>query len=199
MRNKTVVAMVTAALPMLVGVGAVRAGGWEIDGAHSGAHFSVRHLMVSNVRGDLSKITGTLNLDDKDISKSTVEATIDASTVSTGEPKRDEHLRSADFFDVAKFPQLTFKSTKVEKAGDRLKVTGNLTIHGVTKSVTLDVEPLSPEVKDPWGNVKRGASATTKISRKEFGLGWNKALETGGVVVGDEVSIQIDLELNKKK
>lgn len=172
---------------------------FDIDAAHSAAQFSVKHMMVSNVRGAFSKVTGKANIDEKDITKSTVEATIDATTVNTNEPKRDEHLRSADFFDTAKYPTITFKSTKVEKAGENLKVTGNLTIHGVTKPVVLDVEGFTTESKDPWGNIKRGGTATTKINRKDFGLGWNSVLETGGVAVGEEVAITLDLELNKKQ
>jgi polyisoprenoid-binding protein YceI len=170
-----------------------------IDSAHSAANFSVKHMMVSNVRGAFSKVTGTANIDEKDITKSTVEAVIDATTVNTNEPKRDEHLRSADFFDTAKYPTITFKSTKVEKAGQNLKVTGDLTLHGVTKPVVLDVEGFTTEAKDPWGNTKRGGTATTKINRKDFGLGWNSVLETGGVAVGEEVAITLDLELNKKQ
>lgn len=172
---------------------------FEVDSAHSTAGFSVKHLMVSNVHGGFGKVTGTLNLDDKDITKSTVEATIDASTINTNEPKRDEHLKSADFFDVAKFPTITFKSTSVKQAGEgKLEVAGNLTMHGVTKPVTLAVEGPAKEAKDPWGNIKTGATATTKLNRKDFGLGWNKALETGGVVVSEEVAVTIELELNKK-
>ncbi len=170
-----------------------------IDSAHSAANFSVKHMMVSNVRGSFSKVTGTANIDEKDITKSTVEAVIDATTVNTNEPKRDEHLRSADFFDTAKYPTITFKSTKVEQAGQGLKVTGNLTLHGVTKPVVLDVEGFTSEAKDPWGNTTRGGSATTKINRKDFGLGWKSVLETGGVAVGEEVAITLDLELNKKQ
>lgn len=172
---------------------------YDVDSAHSSAQFSVKHMMVSNVRGAFSKVTGKANIDEKDITKSTVEATIDATTVNTNEPKRDEHLRSPDFFDTAKYPTITFKSTKVEQAGQNLKVTGDLTLHGVTKPVVLDVEGFTAEAKDPWGNTKRGGTATTKINRKDFGLGWNKALETGGVVVGEEVAITLDLELNKKQ
>ncbi|HYO65636.1 MAG TPA: YceI family protein [Archangium sp.] len=170
-----------------------------IDSAHSAANFSVKHMMVSNVRGSFSKVSGTANIDEKDITRSTVEAVIDATTINTNEPKRDEHLRNADFFDTAKYPTITFKSTKVEQAGQNLKVTGDLTMHGVTKPVVLDVEGFTTEAKDPWGNTKRGGVATTKVNRKDFGLGWNKALETGGVVVGEEVSITLDLELNKKQ
>ena len=171
---------------------------WDIDSSHSTAQFSVRHLMISNVRGEFSGVKGAINLDDKDIAKSTVEATVDATTINTRDEKRDGHLKSPDFFDVAKFPTLSFKSSKVEKAGkDKYKVHGDLTIHGVTKAVVLMVEG-SAEQKDPWGNTKRGFEATTKVNRKDFGLTWNKALETGGVVVGDAVAITLDLEVAKK-
>ena len=172
---------------------------YVIDSAHSAAQFSVKHMMVSNVRGAFSKVTGKANIDETDITRSTVEATIDATTINTNEPKRDEHLRAADFFDTAKYPTITFKSTKVEKAGEGLKVAGDLTMHGVTKPVTLNVEGFTTESKDPWGNFKRGGTATTKINRKDFGLGWNKVLETGGVAVGEEIAITLDLELNKKQ
>ena len=190
------------ALPLaglLFGAGAAQASSWEIDGSHSSAQFAVRHLMVSNVRGEFGKVTGTVNFDEKDPSKSTVQATIDATTINTRDEKRDGHLKSPDFFDVAKFPTLSFKSKKVAAAGaGKFKVTGDLTIHGVTKEVVLDVEGPAPEKKDPWGNVKSGATATTKINRKDFGLTWNKSLDGGGVVVGDEVSITLDVELLKK-
>lgn len=193
--KKLLVSGLALCASLLLGNSSARADAWEIDGTHSAAHFSVRHMMVSNVRGDFGKVVGTLNLDEKDATKSTVEATIDASTINTREPKRDAHLKSGDFFDVAKFPTITFKSKKVEAAAaGKLKVTGDLTMHGVTKSVVLDVDGPGPAV-----NNKRGATATTKLNRKDFGLGWNKVLEAGGVAVGDEVSVEIDLELNKKK
>lgn len=172
---------------------------WEIDSAHAAANFSVRHMMVSNVRGTLGKVTGKVMLDDADITRSTVEATIDVKGIDTREPKRDDHLRSKDFFDVEKFPTITFKSTKIEKAGDKLKVTGDLTMHGVTKPVTLDAT-VSNEVKNPFTKaVTRGVSATGKLNRKDFGLTWNMALEAGGVVVGDEVSVEIEAELIKQE
>jgi polyisoprenoid-binding protein YceI len=172
---------------------------WTIDPDHSSVGFKVRHLMVSNVKGVFEKFTGTVELDDKDITKSRVEVTIDTNSINTSVQKRDEHLRSADFFDVSKYPAMTFVSKKVAKAGkDKLKVTGDLTLHGVTKEVVLAVEGPSKESKDPWGNVRRGASASTKINRKDFGLTWNKALETGGVVVGDEVIINLEVELIRK-
>jgi polyisoprenoid-binding protein YceI len=156
-------------------------------------------MMISHVRGQFSNVTGTLELNDKDVSKSSVEVEIDASTVYTRNEKRDGHLKSPDFFDVGKYPKMTFVSTKVKKAGKgKLAVTGNLTIRGVTKPVTLAVEGPTPEMKSPWGSVVRGFTATTTINRKAFGLTWNKALETGGVVVGDEVEITIDLEVIKQ-
>lgn len=172
---------------------------YVIDSAHSAANFSVKHMMVSTVRGSFGKVTGTANLDEKDLTKSSIEAVIDAASINTNEPKRDEHLRAADFFDTAKYPTITFKSNKVTKAGKGFKVAGDLTMHGVTKPVVLDVEGFTTESKDPWGNLKRGGSATTKINRKDFGLTWNSAIETGGVAVGEEVAITIDLELNKKQ
>lgn len=177
----------------------VQASAWDIDASHSVAAFSVRHLMVTNVRGELGKVSGTINLDDKDITKSTVEATIEVAAINTRDAKRDEHLRSPDFFDVAKFPNITFKSTKVEKAGAGLKVTGTLTIRGVSKEVALNVDGPAPAVKDPWGNTKSGFTATVKLNRKDFGVQWNKSLDGGGVVVSDEVNVTIDLEVLKKK
>jgi polyisoprenoid-binding protein YceI len=169
---------------------------WEIDSSHSGAQFAVRHLMVSNVRGEFSKVTGTIETDDTDSSVVKVTATIDASTINTREAKRDEHLKSPDFFDVAKYPTITFKSRKAEKAGTgKYKVVGDLTMHGVTKEVTLDVSGVA-EFKGPRGSVV-GASVTTKLNRKDFGLEWNRPLETGGVLVGEEVEITIDVEAKK--
>lgn len=171
---------------------------WDIDSSHAAANFSVRHLMVSDVKGTLGKVTGKVELDDKDVTKSKIEATIDVAGLNTREQKRDDHLRSKDFFEVEKFPTITFTSTKIEKAADGLKVTGDLTIHGVKKSVTLDTQ-VSNEVKHPFtGAGVRGVTATTKINRKDFGLTWNKALEAGGVLVGDEVAIAIEAELVKQ-
>lgn len=187
-------AIVALALPALA-----FASTWTIDPDHSNVGFKVRHLMVSNVKGNFDKHTGTVEIDDKEITKSKVEVTIDTNSINTNVKKRDEHLRSADFFDVAKFPTMTFVSKKVAKAGnDKLKVTGDLTLHGVTKQVVLDVEGPSKESKDPWGNIRKGATATTKINRKDFGLVWNAALETGGVAVGDEITITLEIEMIKK-
>jgi polyisoprenoid-binding protein YceI len=172
---------------------------YEIDPAHSRAHFKVRHLMVSNVRGDFSNVSGTVVFDRNNLKNSKIEASIDATTVNTSEPQRDAHLKSADFLDVANFPVLKFVSKTITPDGsDGLKVIGDLTIHGVTHEVVLKVEDTSEDVKDPWGNTKAGASATTKINRKDFGLTWNQALETGGLLVGDEISITLDVELTKK-
>jgi polyisoprenoid-binding protein YceI len=169
---------------------------WQIDPAHSAAHFSVRHLMISNVRGEFTKLSGSAVIDPANPANSNVEVTIEAASVNTREPQRDEHLRSADFFDVAKYPTITFRSTRVEPRGvDNFNVTGDLTIHGVTRPVTLDVEGPTPAVKDPWGNVRAGIAATAKINRKDFGVAFNALTETGGVVVGDEVKITIEAEL----
>ena len=173
---------------------------WEIDPMHTTSSFSVRHMMVSNVSGAFGKTTGTVTLEGKDWKTAVVKATIDASTIDTRNSKRDEHLKSADFFDVAKFPTITFKSTKVEAAaGGGYRMTGDLTIHGVTKPVVFDVQPFSPEMQSPMGGSVVGTQATAKISRKEFGLAWNKPLDkAGGVMVGDEVKIQLDVELDHK-
>jgi polyisoprenoid-binding protein YceI len=176
----------------------VQAETWNIDTAHSSAQFSVRHMMVSTVRGEFDKVTGSVDLNEKDITQSKVEAVIDATTVSTRNEGRDKHLRSADFLDVANNPSITFKSTKIEKGSDgRLKVTGDLTLRGVTKSVVMDVDPLSPAVKDQRGNLRSGTSATTRINRKDFGVNFSAVLDGGGVVVSDEVNITIDVELVK--
>ena len=171
---------------------------WQIDTAHSAATFSVRHLMISTVRGEFSKLTGVVTLDEKDMTKSSVEVTIDATTVNTREPRRDTHLKSADFFDVTNHLTMTFRSKQITPAGEgRWKMTGDLTIRGVTKEVTFDVE--GPSAPIQVGNATiRGASATVKISRKDFGVAWNRTLETGTEVVSDEVTISIDLEFRKQ-
>lgn len=172
---------------------------YEIDAQHASANFSIRHLMVSNVHGQFSNLAGKVSYDPANPGASKVEATVDANTIDTKNTKRDEHLKSPEFFDVTKFPAMKFVSKKVEKEGaGKLKVTGDLTIHGVTKEIVLDVDGPTDEIKDPWGNFRRGISATAKLNRKDFGLAWNKALETGGVVVGDEVSITLDLEIMRK-
>ena len=173
---------------------------WQIDPAHSAAHFSVRHLMISNVRGEFSKLSGSVLIDSADMSRSSVEVHLETSSINTREPQRDEHLRSADFLDVANHPTMTFRSKHTVAAGpEHYKVTGDLTIRGVTKEVTFDVEGPTAAVKDPWGNVRAGINATAKINRKDFGLVWNALLEGGGVMVGDEVSITIEAELVQQK
>ena len=172
---------------------------WRIDPQHTAAQFSVRHLGISTVRGQFSNVKGIAQWDDADLTKSTVDITIDVNSVDTREPKRDAHLKSADFFDAAKYPEMTFKSEKVEKAADgKLKVTGDLTIRGTTKKVVLDVDGPSAPVKDPWGMQRAALSATTKINRQDYGVKWNAAMDNGGVVVGDEISIVIDLEMVKQ-
>ena len=172
---------------------------WQIDPDHSSIQFKIRHLTVSNVKGDFSKAKGVVTLDDKDITQLKVELTIDAASVNTSHARRDDHLRGPDFFDVAKYPTLTFVSKKVIKTdANRLKVTGDLTIHGITREITVDVEGPTPEIKDPGGNLRRGATATTRINRKDFGMTWNRTLDTGGLVVGDDVDIYVEFELIKK-
>jgi len=173
---------------------------WQIDPNHSAAQFAVRHMAISTVRGAFSKLSGSVQLDDKDITKSSVEVTIDAASVDTRVGDRDKDLRSERFFDVEKYPTLTFKSTKVEQTEPgKLKVTGDLTIHGVTKQVVLDVEGPTAPVKDPWGNQRAAANATTKINRQDFGVKWNAKMDSGGWVVGDDVAITIDVELVQKE
>jgi polyisoprenoid-binding protein YceI len=182
--------------------GTVMAGttAWKIDPAHTAAQFAVKHLMISTVRGTFKGVNGTVTWDDSDVSKSSVNVTIDATTVDTGEPARDKDLKSEKFFEVAKYPTITFVSTKVEQAGvGKLKVTGDLTIHGVTKQVLLDVDGPSASVKDPWGNMRSAISATTKVNRQDFGVKWNANIDGGGVVVSDDVNITIDLEMVKQK
>lgn len=171
---------------------------WDLDVTHAELGFKVRHMMVSWTKGKFDKFSGSLELDEADVTRSKVSVSIDASSVNTNVKDRDDHLRSADFFDVEKFPKITFVSSRFEKAGERLRVTGALTIHGVTKQVVLDAEPLPAAVKDPWGNWRTGTRATTKLSRKDYGLVWNKALEAGGIAVGDEVELSLDVEFMRK-
>jgi polyisoprenoid-binding protein YceI len=172
---------------------------WTIDPAHTSVQFAVRHLMISSVKGTLGKVSGVVTIDEGDITKSTVEATVDAAGIDTREPKRDEHLRNPDFLDVARFPTITFKSTQVRKIlDDEYEVAGNLTIRGVTKPVTLYVRGTPAELNDPFGNVKLGGVVNAKLNRQDFGMSWNKALDAGGVVMGNEVGVTIDVELIKK-
>jgi polyisoprenoid-binding protein YceI len=175
---------------------------WDIDTSHANAGFRVRHLMVSHVRGHLGPVTGTVLIDEQDLSRSRVDVSIDARGIDSRDPKRDEHLRSADFLDVANHPTVTFRSTRVEAPagpGGDLRVTGDLTIRDVTRPVTLEVEALPPAIQDPWGNRRRGVSARARISRKDWGLKWNLAIEAGGVAVADEVAIEIDAEIVARK
>jgi len=169
---------------------------YQIDPRHSSADFGVTHLMISTVRGEFHGVTGTVVLDDANVANSSVNVTIDATTVDTREPDRDKHLKSDAFFDVAKYPTINFKSSKVEKTSDgNLKITGDLTIRGVTKTVILTATYPKPAIRDPWGLQRTGVSANTKINRQDFGVSWNQNLDSGGVVVGDEVNITLDVEM----
>jgi polyisoprenoid-binding protein YceI len=169
---------------------------YQIDPAHSSAQFKVRHMMIANVKGEFHKVSGTVNFDPANPTASTVEASIEAATISTRDEQRDTHLKSADFLDVEKFPAITFKSKTVTSSGrGSFTVTGDLTIHGVSKQVTLEVEELTEETKDPWGNMRRGATAKTRINRRDFGMNFNVALEAGGFLVGEDVDLTIDVEL----
>ncbi len=193
-RTATAVAIaIVVALPVLA-----RADTWQIDSSHTSVEFTVRHMMISNVKGQFQKTTGTITANGNDAASAKIDVSIDASSVDTRVERRDAHLKSPDFLDVAKYPTITFKSTKVEAEGpNKWKVTGDLTLHGVTKQVALEVEGSGAPVQ-VMGNTRVGASATTKIKRGDFGLTWNKALEAGGVLVGEEVAISIDIEAVKK-
>ena len=217
-------ALIAAAAVAVLVLPAAATSQWQIDPHHSAAQFAVKHLMISTVRGEFHGVTGTVNWDDQDITKSTIDVSIDTTTVDTREPDRDKDLKSENFFDVAKYPTMTFKSKKIEQAGaGKLKVTGDLTMHGVTKEVTLDVEGPTPPIKDPWGNTRAGANVHTivfgnlgdtsatgvgltrdpatgeKIFYGEFLVKWNKTMDGGGVVVSDNVNITIDAELVKQQ
>jgi polyisoprenoid-binding protein YceI len=172
---------------------------YQIDTAHTHAQFKVRHLMISNVKGEFTKVTGTVEFDEANPAASSINVTIDVNSISTREPQRDTHLKSADFFDAAKYPTITFVSKEVVKSGeDSFEVVGDLTIHGVTQTVDLNVEDFTPEMKDPIGLYRRGASAKTTIVRSDFWVVYNPVLETGGVMIGDDVHITIDVELTRK-
>jgi polyisoprenoid-binding protein YceI len=171
---------------------------WNLDPAHSVAEFKVKHMMISNVKGQFAKVTGKLTLDESDLANSRVEALIEAASLETRDAQRDAHLKSPDFFDAEKFPTLAFKSSRISIVRDgELAVEGDLTIRGVTRKATFSVEGPTPPAKDPWGNTRVAVSATTKINRKDFGLTWNAALETGGILVGDEVTITLDAQFIK--
>jgi polyisoprenoid-binding protein YceI len=169
---------------------------YQIDTSHSAAQFKVRHMMIANVKGEFDKVSGTVQFDPANPSAASVEASIDTSTISTRDEQRDGHLKSGDFLDVEKFPSITFKSKKVTASGkDSFSVVGDLTIRDVTKEVALTVEELTGEAKDPWGNMRRGATAKARINRKDFGMSFNVALEAGGFLVGEEVDLTIDVEM----
>jgi polyisoprenoid-binding protein YceI len=171
---------------------------WNIDPTHSIAEFKVKHMMIANVKGQFSKVSGALFLDEYGLANSRVEASIEAVSIHTRDEQRDAHLKSADFFDVEKFPTLHFKSEHISIVRDgELSVEGDLTIHGVTRKVSFAVEGPTPPTEDPWGNTRVAVSASTKINRKDFGLTWNAALETGGILVGDEVTLTLDVEFVK--
>jgi polyisoprenoid-binding protein YceI len=171
---------------------------WNLDSAHSVAEFKVKHMMISNVKGHFAKVSGKLSLDESDLSMGHVDVSIEAASLETRDPQRDAHLKSADFFDVEKFPTLSFKSTRITIVGDgELAVEGDLTIHGVTRKVVFTAEGPTPPAKDPWGNTRVAISASTKINRKDFGLTWNAALETGGILVSEEVTIALDVQFIK--
>lgn len=172
---------------------------WNLDPAHSTAQFTVRHLGISNVTGHFTKVSGTVVLNDADITKSQVSASIDVNSVDTRVEARDKDLKSSNFFDVEKYPSIEFKSKRITNSGGKLQVIGDLTIHGTTREVTLDVDGPTPEITDPWGNSRRGISATTIINRRDFNLTYNNLLKTGEAVVGDTIKIQIDAEMVKKK
>ena len=177
---------------------AVAVSTWTLDASHSSANFAVKHMMVSNVRGEFQNISGTLQYDASNLENSSVQITIKADSINTRDEKRDGHLKSADFFDVEKYPEITFRSSKFEKTGaEELKVTGDLTMHGVTKEVVLDVEGPTKEHKDPWGGTRIGFEGKTKLNRKDFGLTWNVALETGGVLVSEDIKITLETEFVK--
>lgn len=203
MRWNTILAVMMVAGLIAVGAGVVRADEpvtWELDASHSTIGFSVRHMMITTVRGWFSGFSGTIVLTDEDPTTARVSASIDTASVDTREPRRDDHLRNEDFFHVEKYPTMTFESTRVDRHGrEGLRITGNLTLRGVTRPMVLEVTDLSQPITDPWGNQRVGASATARIKRSEFGLTWNRALEAGGVVVGDEVTINLDVQFIRQQ
>ncbi len=179
----------------VAGAAPVAAATWALDPSHTSVQFAIRHMMVSNVRGEFTKVSGTVQGDASAPAQAVIEATIDAASINTRDAKRDDHLRGKDFFDVATHPAITFKSKTIAPAGPAaFKVTGDLTMHGVTKEVVLDVADVTPAIKDPFGKTRAGARATTKLNRKDFGIDWSKTMDTGGLVVGDEVTVTIDVE-----
>jgi polyisoprenoid-binding protein YceI len=187
--------MTTDATPATEAKSAAKSTTWNIDGAHTSATFSVRHLMISNVRGEFQKVTGQVTYDPANPKAASVKASLEVASINTRDAQRDAHLRSADFFDADTHPTITFASTALRQADKGLELVGNLTIRGATREVVLAVEGPTAEQTDPWGNARVGASASTKIKRSDFGIVWNTALEAGGVVVGDEITIHLDVEL----
>jgi polyisoprenoid-binding protein YceI len=171
---------------------------WKADPDHSRIRFKVKHMMIADVHGEFTEFDAAVKFDENEVANSKVEVTIKTPSLTTYNEKRDSHLKSPDFFEIEKYPTITFKSTKIEKSGDYLKITGDLTIHGTTKEVVFDVEDLSQAVKDPWGGWRMAASATGTINRYDFGLKWNVSLETGGVLVGEKVTMMIEVELVKE-
>jgi polyisoprenoid-binding protein YceI len=192
---RSVIAIVAVSFPQVAA-----ASRWQIDPAHTSAQFAVRHLMISTVRGTFSKVTGAVNLDESDLAKSSVHASIDVASIDTREPKRDAHLKGPDFFDAAAYPAITFTSKNVAKLSEtKFQITGDLTMRGVTKEVVLNVEGAPTPATDPMGNRRIGGVATTKLNRRDFGIQWNKIMDGGGVVIGDDVDVTIDVELVEVK
>jgi len=183
----------------LVGAAFAGAATWALDPPHTAVQFSVRHMMVSNVRGEFTKLTGSVEGDEAKPTEAVITVNIDPASLNTRDAKRDEHLRGPDFFDVAKYPAITFKSKSIAAAGPgAFKVTGDLTMHGVTKEIVLDVSDVTPAITDPSGKTRAGARATTKLNRKDFGINWSKAMDNGGLVVGEEVAVTVDVEAVKQ-
>ncbi len=184
---------------VLMAPAAVSAATWNINPDHSSIQFQVRYMTVVNVKGSFDKFQGTVQLDEKNPAKSSVNVSIDSTSINTGVEKRDEHLKTDDFFDCPKYPTITFISKKVTPAGKgKLKVIGDLTLLGLTKEVVLEVDGPTPEIKDPWGNIRRGATARTKIDRQDFGMTWNKVLDTGGIMIGNQINVIMEVELMKE-
>jgi polyisoprenoid-binding protein YceI len=191
-------AIFTALLALTTAIASAQVSKWQIDPAHSEADFTVRHMGISNVHGHFGNINGAVSLDEKDVTKSSANATVDITTVDTGVAQRDQDLKSPNFFDSAKYPQMTFVSKSLSNSNGQLQLTGDLTMHGVTKSVTLALEGPSKEQADPWGKIRRAFSGTTSIHRQDFGLTWSGTLKSGDAVVGDDVKVELNIELVKQ-
>ncbi len=195
--RKAMVAVAVASLLAVPMSAALAADKYVIDASHTSTEFSVRHLVISNVKGNFSDISGVIMYDENDATKSSVDVTIKVASINTNNEKRDDHLRSLEFFDAEKYPEITFKSKKIEKTDDGLKLVGTLTIRGVSKEVAFPFE-LTGKITDPWKNVRIGAEANLKINRQDFGVSWNNVMEGGGLVVGNDVKITINLEAVKQ-